>query len=87
MKVKFTWRRADSGEVYRSSRSTAWISGIVAFVLLVLAAVEEMRGRTAAAVVAMALSGLHLIASASWFWRIKRAKRRRDPVELFSRRS
>lgn len=77
---------ANAQVIYRSARGMAWINAIGCGVFFVLAAACAWRGKKGSAYVALFMGGVWLWKTAISVWRMRRARDRAQPVELFSGR-
>jgi hypothetical protein len=77
---------ADPQVIYRSVRGVAWINAIGCGFFFVVAAAWAWRGNRGGACVAVFMGGVWLLATAISTWRMRRARDRAQPVELFSGR-
>jgi len=77
---------ADPQVIHRGVRGVAWINAIGCGFFFALAAVWTWRGNKGGACAAGVLGSIWLLATAVSLWRLRRARDRAHPVELFSGR-
>jgi len=77
---------ADPWLLYRSVRGVAWINVIGCGTFFVVAAWYAWRGNRSGEIVGAVMGSAWLLMTAVSIWRMKRARDRARPVELFSGR-